>query len=469
MFRDKSRFALFFGNRGFFPSSLMKGAREEMPRILKELGHETEIMAADATNHGAVETPEEGEKYARWLAERKDRVDGVILCLPNFGDETGAVAALKDAGMPIFVQAYPDEADKMGPDSRRDSFCGKISILDVFHQYGVPCTFLKPHTVHPASPRFKENIAVFDSICRVVGGIDGMILGGIGARTTPFKTVRIDELALQRHGITVETLDMSEVFARVRKMDDAAAAYKDKEKILKDISNWDEVPEPNFKNLVKLAVVLDELSEEYNMDAMALRCWTEMQTELGVSPCVVMGVMNETGRPVACELDIGNAVAMYALELASAKPAGLLDWNNNYGDDDEKCILFHCGPMPPSMMVGKGNVTDHSIIANAVGQGCSFGCNTGRIQPGDFTFSSLLTRDGKIHTYLGEGTFTEDTIPADFFGCAGVAYIPKLQDVLIHIGQEGHRHHVSVTSGRVSEALKEAYTNYLGFNVTMPQ
>src|SRR5665647_2674629 len=133
----KSRFALFFGNRGFFPASLVAGAREELPRVLKSLGHDPPMMTADATPHGAVETARDGQKYANWLRENRGKFDGVLLSLPNFGDETGAVAALKEAGVPIFVQACPDEADKMGPATRRDAFCGKISILDVFRQYGV--------------------------------------------------------------------------------------------------------------------------------------------------------------------------------------------------------------------------------------------------------------------------------------------------------------------------------------------
>ena len=293
--------------------------------------------------------------------------------------------------------------------------------------------------------------------------------GGIGARTTPFKTVRIDEVALQRHGITVETLDMSDVFARMKAVDPRDKAYKAKTRLILGSADCASVPADSMENLARLAVVLDAIADEYQLDAMGLRCWTEIQSQMKVSPCIVMGLLNEAGLPVACEVDVGNAVAMLALQLAADSPAGLLDWNNNYGDDDDKCILFHCGPMPPSMMSGLGKLADHSIIANAVGKGCSFGCNTGRILPGAFTFSSLMTWDGQIRCYLGEGEFTADPIPPEFFGCAGVAHVPNLQDVLLHIGRMGHRHHVAVTSGRVQEPLAEALGGYLGFGVTRPQ
>jgi L-fucose isomerase-like protein len=466
---NKTTFALFFGNRGFFPASLIASAREEMKRELNALGHAVLMLDTEATRYGAVETPQEGEVYASFLRSNRGKFGGVIVCLPNFGDETGAVAALQEAGVPIWIQAYPDEYDKMGPALRRDSFCGKISIMDVFRQYGVKFTALKPHTVKPGSQPFKANVDEFDRICRVVGGVKGMVVGAIGARTTPFKTVRIDEVALQRHGVTVETFDLSDIFLRMKAVKPKESAYVDKAKVLRDYSSWEGVPDRAFDNLVRLGVTLDKLAEEARLDAMAIRCWTEMQLQMGISPCVAMGLLNETGLAAACEVDLGNAVAMRALHLASYQPVGLLDWNNNYGDEDDKCILFHCGPLPASLMEGKGRVTDHSVLMSAVGEGNGFGCNVGRIKPMDFTFGSLMTDEGKVKIYLGEGSFTRDPVPDNFFGVAGVAQVHNLQDVLLYIGYGGHRHHVSITPGRVQAPLHQALAHYLDFEVTLPQ
>jgi len=466
---NKTTFALFFGNRGFFPASLIASAREEFTRELNALGHEVLILDTEATRYGAVETPQEGEVYANFLRANRGKFGGVIICLPNFGDETGAVAALQEGGVPVWIQAYPDEYDKMGPTLRRDSFCGKISIMDVFRQYGVKFTALKPHTVKPGSQRFKANVDEFDRICQVVGGVKGMVVGAIGARTTPFKTVRIDEVALQRHGVTVETFDLSDIFLRMKVIKPEESGYVEKAKRLRDASYWQDVPGHAFDNLVRLSVTLDKLAEEARLDAMAIRCWTEMQLQMGISPCLVMGLLNEIGLATACEVDLGNAVAMRALHLASYGPVGLLDWNNNYGEEDDKCILFHCGPMPPSLMEGQGRIADHVILANAVGQGNGFGCNVGRIKPMDFTFSSLMTDEGRVKMYLGEGRFTSDPIPDNFFGVGGVAEIRNLQDVLLYIGNNGHRHHVSITPGQVQSPLREALGNYLNFDVALPQ
>ncbi len=107
-------------------------------------------------------------------------------------------------------------------------------------------------------------------------------------------------------------------------------------------------------------------------------------------------------------------------------------------------------------MLPGGHITDHFILMGTVGEGRGFGCNQGRLKPMDFTFTSLMTEAGRVKMYLGEGKITEDPIPPEFFGVAGVAQIPQLQDVLLHIGLHGHRHHVSITPGRVVRPLNEA-------------
>jgi L-fucose isomerase-like protein len=463
----KTTFALYFGNRGFFPASLIASARQELADALKRLGHGVLMLDAGATRHGAVETVREGEIYAEFLRQHRGEFGGVVLSLPNFGDETGAVAALKEAGVPILIQAYPDELNKMAPALRRDAFCGKFSIMDVFYQYRVPFTTLKPHTVHPSHPRFAAQVDYFDRLCRTVNGLRGMVVGAVGARTTPFKTVRVDELTLQRHGITVETMDLADVIGRAKALKATEAKVKGKMDALKAYADVSAMPKEALENMARLGVVLDGLIEEVGLDALAIRCWLELQQQLGVSPCVLLSEINDRGIAAACEVDVANAVTMHALSLASGGPSMLLDWNNNYGDEENKCIVFHCGPVPQSLMTGRGKVTDHAILMNAVGPGCSFGPNTGRIAPMPTTFSGLLTEDGKMKFYLGEGRFTEDPIPADFFGCAGVLEVPRLQDGLHTLGHLGHRHHVSLTRGHVLAPVQEALTRYLAADVVV--
>ena len=461
----KTTFALFFGNRGFFPEKLIAGARAEMESRLKELGYDSLLMPADATRFGAVEAASEGEKYAAWLASKAGQFDGVILCLPNFGDETGAVAALKDAGVPILVHAYPDEKDKMSFQDRRDAFCGKFSVMDVFYQYGVKYTSFPPHTVHPSSAVFAEQVHDFARVCRVVKGMKNLTLGVVGARTTAFKTVRFDELTLQRHGITCETYDLSTVIGTVQKMSDTDKRVVEKATYLKGYANCSNVPDASMTTMAKLGVALDDLIIENGLGAIALRCWIELELQLRVAPCLLVSDINDRLVPCACEVDVCNAVMMQALHLASEEPSTCLDWNNNYGDEEDKCILFHCGPVPQSLMAAKGTVVDHPMFAKSFGDGCGWGPNVGRIAPMDMTFASCLTENGKLTYYVDEGKITSDPIADEFFGCAGVAEISGLQRKLHTLGRSGYRHHTSMTRGRVATAVRHALKDYLGYSL----
>lgn len=467
MQKAKSTFAVLFGHRGIFPAAHQSTARREIAGLLKKQGYGAVMLPENATPNGAVETPAHGAAFAKMLRDNYGKVDGVIVILPNFGDETGVMEALREIhGMPVLIQAYPDEMDKMSPALRRDAFCGKMSVMDVLCQCGIQFTAFPPHVVSPSSPAFLKQLEDFDAICQITKHVRNMRVGSVGARTTAFKTVRIDELALQKAGITMETFDLSSVLRDVAALDIKGADYLAREQQLLAVSTWSGVPKKAFGQLCRMAVVLDRLIAEHGLDAMALRCWIEMQEILGISPCVLVSVLNESGLPVACEVDVGNAVMMRVLQDASRQPVTCLDWNNNYGDEEDKCILFHCGPVPPSMMSGPGKVTEHAILKNAVGSGCSFGCNTGRLRPMEMTYGSLLTKDGRCCCYVGEGQITEDPIPKEFFGCAGVAKIKGLQTVLQTIGYQGHRHHVSVCPGHSALPVREALSKYCGFEVT---
>jgi L-fucose isomerase-like protein len=460
------KFALFFGNRGFFPGELIESAREEVKEAVEKQGHEVLILPAELTRYGAVETSKEGRTYANFLKENEGRFDGVILSLPNFGDENGAIAALKDCGVPILIQAYPDEIGKMDFSHRRDAYCGKFSIMDVFYQNNLPFTIFEPHVIHPPGDTFASHIEKFAAVCRIVKGMKRFTVGAIGARTSAFKTVRFDELALQDYDITTETVDLSEVFARVGKVDDKKVTYKDKLTMLKGYSDWSIVPEGKMELIAKLGIVFDEIIEEFGMDCVAIRCWDEIEKHLGISPCVLLSEMNDRGIVAACELDVCNAVSMRALALASEKAATCLDWNNNYGDDEDKCILFHCGPVPKSLMEEQsGHITEHPMFKKAYGEGCGWGCNEGRIARNDMTFMSAKTEKGKLVFYFGEGKFTGDPIEEGFFGCAGVAQIQNLQGKLKVIGKQGFRHHVSVSTGHHVDTIKEAFETYLGYEI----
>ena len=220
----------------------------------------------------------------------------MILSLPNFGDENGGIAALQDAGVPIYIQAYPDDMDKMSPDLRRDSFCGKLSMMDVFYQNDLKFTTLKPHVVSPASPKFVQNIDHFDRVCR--GGEGPAADAGRRARRAHH---RVQDGARGRGGAPAPAASpwrhwicptSSPACARCRL---TALPINDKAARLNAYASFGAVPVGPMDNLVRLGVVLDEIVDEFQLDAYAIRCWRELQNELNISPCVLLGELSDRG------------------------------------------------------------------------------------------------------------------------------------------------------------------------------
>ncbi|MBS6440953.1 MAG: hypothetical protein KH380_00990 [Coprobacillus sp.] len=460
----KNTFALYFGNRGFMPAELIAGARDDMVKAVTDAGYDYIMMDKDATRYGAVETRDEGRLYHDWLESHKGEFDGVILCMPIFIDENGAITALRDANVPILMQAYPDEIGKMDFAHRRDAFCGKFSITDVFSQYHVPFTVLKPHVVHPLSKEFRQNLDDFAAICRVVKGMRRFTIGCIGARTTAFKTVRFDEVALEKYGITVESFDLSELFHKVDELKDDDVKVVAKMTRLKEYSNFSLVPTDRMITLAKVSCAIDQYIEEYHLDALTLRCWNEMETYYRVCPCVLLSELNDRGIVASCEIDLCSAITMRAMNLASGQSTACLDWNNNYGTDPNKVILFHCGPVAQSLMTEKGLVTEHKMFAKC-DPGSGWGCNEGRIRAFDMTFSNCKTEDGKLTIYASEAKFTGEPIESTYFGCGGVAEIPDLQNKLIRLARGGFKHHTTVGVGHMKDILVEAFSTYLHYDV----
>ena len=458
-------FALYFGNRGFFPGELVASAIADFKRVLAANGHEALVMEGAGTRYDAVETPEEGRKYADFLSAHRGEYDGVILSLPNFGDENGAVVALRDAGVPILVQAYPDEPGKMDFSHRRDSVCGKIAMCNVLRQAGIPYTLTTDFAESPDSPQFENDLRNFAAVCRVVKGMRRFNLGAIGARTTAFKTVRVDEIALQRKGINVETVDLAEVFAIMDSVDAAAVVAKREQYLA--YADFAGVAAEKIDSIARLGVAFDILIKRFSLDALAIRCWDELQKRYGIAPCLAMSVLNEAGIAAACEMDVNNAVMMRAVALASDSPVGLFDVNNNYGDAKDRAIMFHCSAIPGSMLCGKGCIGEHLMFKKAYGPGTGIGIFGGEVKPMPLTVGSFKTEDGRLCAFVTEGEATDDKIEKAFFG-TGFVFRKADGDanaMLNYMARNGYRHHVAFVRGSWSAVLVEAFSSYLGYEI----
>ena len=459
-------FGVVVGNRGFFPDHLAKTGHEEIIAVLEAAGAKVIVLGPEDSKHGAVETYTESQHCAALFKKHADQIDGIIVTLPNFGEERGIVDAIRLSGLkvPVLVQATPDRSEAMTIATRRDSFCGKMSACNNLMQYGIPYSLTTLHTESLSSAEFKADLEWFSAVCRVVKGLKNLRIGAIGARPTAFNTVRYSERILETSGITIETLDLSEVFGRIGRLKDTDDAAQAKLAAIKSYVTTSGIPDAALLKMAKLGAVLDGWMKQAHVTISAVQCWTSFEEFFGVVPCTIMSMMSNDLIPSACEVDIPGVLGMYMMTLASGTPSALLDWNNNYGSHPDKCVCFHCSNLPKHFFAEAPTMDYQAIIAGTVGIQNTFGTCVGRVKAGVMSYARYSTDDnhGIIRGYTGKGAFTSD--PLDTFGGAGVAEIPQLQKLLKFICREGFEHHVAANFSDVSKAVHEAATRYMGWN-----
>lgn len=464
--RTPPTLGVIYGNRDFFPDPLVTEARADMARLFAELGIRAVQLGDQDTKLGGVETHADACKCAELFRRHREEIDGVLVCLPNFGDEKGVLDALRLSGLnvPVLIQAYPDRMDQLGPARRRDAFCGKISVCNNLVQAGIRFSLTTEHVAHPLSESFRRDLRWFLGVCRVVNGLRGLRIGAVGARPGAFNTVRYSEKLLERYGISVTTVDLSEILGMAGRLEATHPAVVAKLEEIRRYAPAPGVPEEKLVQMARLGVALSEWMESQHLDATAIQCWTSLQRHFGCNVCTLMSMMSERFLPSACEVDVTGALTMYAMQLASGTPAALVDWNNNYDNDPEKCVLFHCGNWAKSFLPDI-RIANAPILGSILGVENTYGALEGRTPAGPLTYGRISTVDaeGRIRAYVGEGELTADDLQT--FGNRAVARVPRLQEVLRYICRHGFEHHVVMTCSRTASILEEAWGRYLGWDV----
>lgn len=470
MKNGKICFGIIIGTRAYFNSALAKDVKKQLLKVLDDAGYEYIILPEDATPTGSssIETLEDGIKNAELFRQHRDEIDGIIVSLPNFGYEIGIINTISraDLNVPVLVQACDDENDKVDLDSRRDAFCGKISVCNNLYQYGIPYSLTSLHTYSIYSEDLVKDINKFAAICRVVDTLRHCRIGQIGTRPLGFNTCRASEKLLQRSGITVVPADMSELIFDAQKVADDDPRLIKK---LADIHEYAKVPESYEEKLrvqAKFGVAVEEWVKVNQVDALALQCWDSLEKNYGAAPCVTMAMLGDMGIPCACETDITGAVSMLALHLAANAASALADWNNNFAEDRDKCVCTHCGNFPRGFIGNKDlKLTPLGVLGRTLGKVRTFGAIDAKVSEGPFTFFRISTDDpaGKIRAYVGEGEITNEPYGMD--GCIAVTKVDNLQKLMKHICRHGFEHHVALVRGHVADVLQDAIENYLGWDL----
>ncbi len=455
---------VIFGNRDFFPDHLISEAQADLQAIADWEGVRLIALDAATTKLGGVETHLEAQACAALFRKHRDEIDGILVCLPNFGDEQGIADAIRlaDIRVPILVQAYPDTLDKLKPETRRDAFCGKVSVCNNLVQRGIPFSLTSRHTVHPKEASFIADLRKFVAVCRTVNGIRKVRIGAVGARPSAFNTVRYSEKLLDRAGITVVTVDFSEILGAAEKLGESDAIVQERLTAMGGYLPSSSVPKDKFLQMARLDVALRRWMDANAIDATAVQCWTSVQKNWGCNVCTSMSMMSDALMPSACEVDVTGVLTMYACQLAGQTPSALVDWNNNYGDDPDKCVLFHCGNWAKSFLP-EGKISNAPILGSTLGIENTYGALDGRAPASPLTYARVTTADtdGRIRAYVGEGQLTDDAL--DTFGNRAVAKVPKLQALMHHICRNGFEHHAVMSAASTAAVLHEAFTTYLGW------
>ena len=468
MTQKPTTLALIVGTRDFFPAEPVLRARREMITMLEGMGVDVVIPHETASNMGAVETWEDAKLWAAYFRANRDSIDGILILLPVFAPERGIADLIKlsELQVPVLVQAYPDEPDKLDVAQRGDAFCGKISLTNNLYQYGIPFTVTEQHTILPSDPKFQADLAKFLGVCRVVRGFKKARIGAVGARPAIFNTVRFSEKLLQASGITVTTVDHSEMFGAAGRLANDDPKVKARLDGIRGYINTGGVPSEALVRLAKLGVVLDDWIAENEVDATAIQCWTSIQKNYGINACTLMSMYSDSLMPSGCEVDVTGVLAMYALQLASGKPSALVDWNNNYASEPDKCVLFHCGNWAKSFFKpGEPKMSYGEILATVLGEENTYGTVSAKAVPNPLTYARITTDDrhGVIKSYVGEGRITDD--PLDTFGSRAVVEIADLQKLLRFICKGGWEHHCAMNPSLSADILQEAFETYMGWEV----
>ena len=462
----KTTLGVIFGNRDFFPDHLVTEARHDIQKLFKDLDIHGIMLSEDDSKLGGVEIYAEARKCADLFKKHREIIDGVLVVLPNFGDEKGVADTLKLAGLnvPVLIQGYPDDLNKMDVVNRRDAFCGKISVTNNLYQYGIKYSLTSKHVCHPTDESFFADLKKFVAVCRVVKGLRNVRIGAVGARPEAFNTVRYSEKILQRNGITVTTVDLSEILGNANNLSKDDKVVKDRLEKIQSYASKGKTPDDRLIQMAKLDVVLNEFMQANELDATAIQCWTSLQKNYGCNVCTSMSMMSENMLPSACEVDVTGTLTMYAMQLASGSPSALVDWNNNYADDDEKCVLFHCGNWAKSFLPDI-QISNAPILGTSVGTENTYGALDGRTPASPLTFGRISSDDSKgiLKTYIGEGVLTNDELKT--FGNRAVAKISDLQKLMNYVCRNGFEHHVVMNASNTSDILEEAFSNYMGWEV----
>ena len=326
--------------------------------------------------------------------------------------------APSDLGVPVLIQASNDEIDKVDVRSRRDAFCGKISVTNNLYQYGIPFTDTTSHTVDVDSAEFAADLDRFGRICRTVRGL----------QPRPHRRHRRAHRRRSRPCASAKSCCRRPGSPWSPSTCRRSSAPPPHSRTMRRRSRRSSTRSPptarsrrtsSPSNIVKQAkwtIAVDRWIAENECDASAIQCWRSLQDNFGCATCLTMSMMGEKLMPSACEVDVMGAVSMYALALASGRAAGdprLEQQLRRRGRQVRVHALRQLSRRASSASSRRSPSSTCSALS-CPKEKC-FGAVKGKVKAGPMTFFRVSSddRNGTLKSYVGEGEFTDDPFPMD--------------------------------------------------------
>jgi L-fucose isomerase-like protein len=459
-------FGLIVGARGGFPDHLVETGRKRILEKLTVWGHKVLITEESKTSFGGVKTFEDAQITADFFRAHSKEIEGILITLPNFGDEGSITEAVRLSGLrlPILVQADSDKIGKLGVEERGGAYCGKLSVCNNLYQNDIPFTNTSTHTCDLDDPAFAKDVERFARVCKVVNKLRNARLGAIGSRPAPFNTLRYSEKLFMQSGIFTVTEDLLEIFGRAQAVSDSDRIKKTIEEMKDYVNIPASVPSEVVERLAKFDIVLKDWVKDHQIDVTAVQCWNSPYERYGCAVCTSMAMLSSAGIPSACEMDMGSAVSMLALQQAAEKPAFCEDWYVPYHDDS--CVCIHCSNFAKEVFEEKPIMGANCVAERNYGTNNCTGALKGKVATGPMTCLKLTTDDknGKIKAVVSSGKIIEGN-DVKIYSPHVVCQIPKLEKLMDYLCKNGFEHHFAMVQADVADEITEALSTYMGWEV----
>lgn len=438
--------------------SSVAGAEVVAPQVAPD-GAEPD-PATGAVPHGAVHALDEAEALAEYFA--RERVDCLVVCPVDFGDERSAAKIAEKLRVPVLLYATKEPPASTGPGLARvsDSYCGNLSIAAAFHRRRLPFHFAGLFL--PDEPGLRAEIEAFVCAVAVVKGLRNARIGQVGVRPATFETVAYDEVALAcKFGQNVIWANLADILREARESADDAEAVRDIIADMRRTVPTITVADDYLVKAAKLEATLAAFWERSGLSALTMQCWHSIQAEFGISLCALFGRLTGRHMLTACENDVLGAVSMlaqYRAGLGNDLPH-FVDWTIRHREDPNRLLAWHCGNAPVCLARDAGEVALRSrgdmTGAEPIDAGDpQAGLYQFQLKPGPVTFCRLAEYDGEWKMLIARGEIIpSDETLAGTWAWVEVADHDRLYRTLV---ENGFIHHASMIHGDQAPALTRA-------------